>query len=118
VAVAVMGGAKGFKSGREFAAWLGLVPRQTGTGGRVRLLDISKPGDNYLRTLLIQWARGVLTRSKSPPEWLSEMIKRWAKNVAVVAMANKMARTIWAHINQDTWVEPPEGMDLHTNQIN
>jgi transposase len=95
-AVATMGEAKAFKSGREFAAWLGLVPGQTGTGGRVRLLGISKRGDKYLRTLLIHGARAVLTHSKSPPEWLTELIKRRPKNVAVVAMANKMARTIWA----------------------
>ena len=91
-----MGDAKAFKSGREFAAWLGLVPRQTGTGGRVRLLGISKRGDRYLRTLLIHGARAVLTHSKAPPEWLTELAKRRPKNVAVVAMANKMARTIWA----------------------
>jgi transposase len=95
-AVATMGNARAFKSGREFAAWLGLVPRQTGTGGRVRLLGISKRGDKYLRTLLIHGARSVLTHSKSPPEWLTELVKRRPKNVAVVAMANKMARTIWA----------------------
>ena len=93
-----MGDAKAFKSGREFAAWLGLVPRQTetGTGGRVRLLGISKRGDKYLRTLLIHGARSVLTKSKAPPLWLTELAKRRPKNVAVVAMANKMARTIWA----------------------
>jgi len=95
-AVATMGDATAFKSGREFAAWLGLVPRQSGTGGRVRLLGISKRGDKYLRTLLIHGARAVLTHSKSPPEWLTELVKRRPKNVAVVAMANKMARTIWA----------------------
>ena len=95
-AVATMGDAKAFKSGREFAAWLGLVPRQSGSGGRVRLLGISKRGDKYLRTLLIHGARAVLTHSKAPPEWLSELMKRRPKNVAVVAMANKMARTIWA----------------------
>ena len=95
-AIATMGDAKAFKSGRAFAAWLGLVPGQTGTGGRVRLLGISKRGDKYLRTLLIHGARSVLTHSKSPPEWLTELVKRRPKNVAVVAMANKMARTIWA----------------------
>ena len=95
-AMATMGDAKAFKSGREFAAWLGLVPRQTGTGGRVRLLDISKRGDKYLRTLLIHGARAVLTHSKAPPQWLTELAKRRPKNVAVVGMANKMARTIWA----------------------
>jgi transposase len=95
-AVATMGDAKAFKSGREFAAWLGLVPRQSGTGGRVRLLGISKRGDKYLRTLLIHGARAVLTHGKSPPEWASELVKRRPTNVVVVAMANKMARTIWA----------------------
>ncbi len=66
-AVATMGDAKAFKSGREFAAWLGLVPEQTGTGGRIRLLGISKRGDTYLRTLLIHGARSVLTHAKEPP---------------------------------------------------
>jgi transposase len=91
-----MGDAKAFKSGREFAAWLGLVPRQSGTGGRVRLLGISKRGDRYLRTLLIHGARSVLTHSKAPPEWVTNLAQRRPRNVAVVALANKMARTIWA----------------------
>ena len=95
-AVATMGDAKAFKSGREFAAWLGLVPRQTGTGGRVRLLGISKRGDTYLRTLLIHGARTVMTNSKAPPEWAKRLAERRPKNVAIVALANKMARTIWA----------------------
>jgi transposase len=95
-AAATMGDAKAFKSGREFAAWLGLVPRQSGTGGRVRLLGISKRGDTYLRTLLIHGARAVLTRSKAPPAWLTNLAQRRPKNVTVVALANKMARTIWA----------------------
>ena len=70
-AVAMMGDPAAFRSGREFAAWLGLVPRHSGTGGRVRMLGISKRGDTYLRTLLIHGARSVLTTSKSPPEWAS-----------------------------------------------
>ena len=95
-AVATMGDAKAFKSGREFAAWLGLVPRQTGTGGRVKLLGISKRGDTYLCTLLIHGARSVLTHSKAPPEWVTNLVRRRPVNVAVVAMANKTARTLWA----------------------
>jgi transposase len=95
-AIATMGDAKAFKSGREFAAWLGLVPRHSGTGGRIQLLGISKRGDVYLRTLLIHGARAVLTRSKAPPAWLTSLVQRRPKNVAVVALANKMARTIWA----------------------
>jgi transposase len=97
-AIATMGDAKAFKSGREFAAWLGLVPRHSGTGGRVRLLGISKRGDKYLRTLLIHGARSVLTHGKEPPTWLTNLTQRRPKNVAVVALANKMARTIWALI--------------------
>jgi transposase len=69
-AVATMGDAKAFKSGREFAAWLGLVPRQSGTGGRVKLLGISKRGDTYLRTLLIHGARSVLSHSHELPQWV------------------------------------------------
>jgi len=95
-AVATMGDAKAFKSGREFAAWLGLVPRQSGTGGRIRLLGISKRGDTYLRTLLIHGARSVLTHAKEPEPWITELRRRRPLNVAVVALANKMARTIWA----------------------
>ena len=95
-AVATMGDAKAFKSGREFAAWLGLVPRQTGTGGRIQLLGISKRGDTYLRTLLIHGARSVLTHAREPEPWMTELRQRRPLNVAVVALANKMARTIWA----------------------
>ena len=62
--VAAMGDPAAFRSGREFAAWLGLVPRHEGTGGRVRMLGISKRGDRYLRTLLIHGARSVLTTSQ------------------------------------------------------
>ena len=74
--VAAMGDPAAFRSGREFAAWLGLVPRHTGTGGRVRMLGISKRGDKYLRTLLIHGARAVLTRSKAPPEWAVRLADR------------------------------------------
>jgi transposase len=105
-AVATIGEAVAFRSGREFAAWLGLVPRQSGTGGRVRLLGISKRGDTYLRTLLIHGARAVLTHSKAPPEWLRNLTQRRAKNVAIVALANKMARTIWALLAHERAYQP------------
>jgi len=100
-AVATMGDARAFKSGREFAAWLGLVPGQSGTGGRIRLLGISKRGDTYLRTLLIHGARSVLTHAKEPGPWITELRQRRPLNVAVVALANKMARTIWALLAHD-----------------
>jgi len=95
-AVATMGDAKTFKSGREFAAWLGLVSKQTGTGGKTKLLGISKRGDTYLRTLLIHGARSVLARTKQTSTWLEEIKKRKHYNVVVIALANKMARMIWA----------------------
>jgi len=98
--VATVGDARTFKSGREFAAFLGLVPRQSGTGGRVKLLGISKRGDPYLRTLLIHGARSVLIQQsragREPDPWFQSLLARRPKNVAIVALANKMARTIWA----------------------
>ena len=100
-AVATMGDAKAFKSGREFAAFLGLVPQQTGTGGKVRLLGISKRGDTYVRTLLIHGARAVLSHAKDPSEWVEQIRTRRPANVVTVALANKMARTIWALLAHD-----------------
>ena len=99
--VAAMGDPSAFKSGREFAAWLGLAPRHIGTGGRVRVLGISKRGDKYLRTLLIHGARAALTSSKAPPEWAVRLAERRPLNVATVALANKTARTIWAPLAHD-----------------
>ena len=100
-AVATMGNARVFKSGREFAAFLGLVPRQSGTGGRVKLLGISKRGDVYLRTLLIHGARSVIQNQKEHDPWLTKLLSRRPRNAAVVALANKMARTIWALLAHD-----------------
>ncbi|TXC88877.1 IS110 family transposase [Paraburkholderia azotifigens] len=100
-AVAMMGDPKAFSSGREFAAWAGLVPRQTGSGGKVNLHGISKRGDTYLRTLLIHGARSVLTRAKEPGQWAEQIGGRRPRNVVVVALANKMARTIWAVLAHD-----------------
>lgn len=95
-AIATMGEASVFKSGREFCAWLGLVPTQTGSGGKVRLGNISKRGDTYMRTLLIHGARSVLHHVKAPGPWLQQIKERRPVNVAIVAQAAKMARTIWA----------------------
>ncbi|CAJ0809135.1 IS110 family transposase ISBcen5 [Ralstonia psammae] len=100
-AVAMMGDPKAFGSGREFAAWAGLVPKQTGSGGKVNLHGISKRGDTYLRTLLIHGARSVLTRAKEHGPWVEQIRKRRPANVVVVALANKMARTIWALLAHD-----------------
>lgn len=94
-AVATMGEASSFKSGREFAAWAGLVPRQRGTGGHVRQLGLSKQGDVYLRTLLMHGARSIVLRHRNVP-WIAALLARRPYNVAVAAVANKLARTIWA----------------------
>ncbi|SAL06490.1 transposase [Caballeronia arationis] len=99
--VATIGNPAAFKSGRELAAYLGLVPRQTGTGGKLRLGGISKCGDNYLRMLLIHGARAVLFRSKCKGVWCEQLLVRRPVNVATVALANKMARTAWALLAND-----------------
>lgn len=95
-AVASMGDAKAFRSGREFAAWVGLVPRQTGTGGKLLLLGISKRGDKYLRKLLVNGAHSVIQNANEPGPWVTGLLKRRPINVVSVALANKMARKIWA----------------------
>ena len=97
--VAAIGEASEFRNGRELAAWLGLVPRQHSTGGRPRLLGISKRGDRYLRCLLIHGARAALRHAGRHPDrrsrWAVNVEKRRGKNVAAVALANKNARTAW-----------------------
>ncbi|MCC8397638.1 IS110 family transposase [Paraburkholderia sp. MMS20-SJTR3] len=108
--VATIGDARTFKSGREFAAFLGLVPRQSGTGGKVRLGAISKRGDPYLRTLLIHGARSVLCHAKVPTAWQKGMQERRPANVVAVALANKMARTAWAILAHESSYE--------TNHVN
>ncbi|MBB3262215.1 transposase [Paraburkholderia sp. WP4_3_2] len=95
-AVATMADPKSFRSGREFAAFLGLVPRQHGSGGKVSLFGISKRGDTYLRTLLTHGARCVLANAKDPGLWVEQLKKRRPTNVVVIALANKLARIIWA----------------------
>jgi|APTNR8051073442_1049403.scaffolds.fasta_scaffold14400_2 transposase len=95
-AVATIGDAKVFSSGRECAAFLGLVPRQSGTGGKVRLSGITKRGDVYLRKLLVHGARAVLQHAKQLDPWLEGLLARRPFNAVVVALANKTARTIWA----------------------
>jgi len=99
--VATIGKANAFQSGREVAAFIGVVPKQSGTGGKVKLGGISKRGDPYLRTLLIHGARMVLTRAKDKGAWAESLLKRRPTNVAVLAMANKMARTAWAILAHD-----------------
>ena len=105
--IATVGDMKSFRSGREFAAFLGLVPRQSGTGGKVRLLGISKRGDTYLRMLLTHGARAVVNfQIKNRNPWIDKLLSRRPHNVAVVALANKMARTIWALLVRDRQYDP------------
>lgn len=95
-----------FHSGREFAAWLGLVPRQNSTGGKARLGGISKRGDSYLRRLLINGSHAVLLRSKAgkADPWLIALRRRRPRLVAAVAVANKTARIAWAVMSkQETY---------------
>src|SRR5271168_4896494 len=88
------------RKGREFAAWLGIVPRQYSTGGKAKLLGISKRGNVYLRKILIHGARAAVLRIKRDRApigpWLDALDARAPKNVVVVAMANKLARIAWA----------------------
>ena len=103
--VASIGDAKSFDSGRQLAAWLGLVPRQNSSGGKQTLLGISKRGDTYLRTLLIHGARAVIRvaerKASHAGSWLAGVMGRRNKNVAAVALANKNARTAWALLAHD-----------------
>ena len=88
-----------FRSGRDFAAWIGLVPRQMSTGGKPKLGPISKQGDRYLRRLLVVGAVSVLRRAKLHPgkfPWVTQMLARRPFKVVAVALANKMARVAWA----------------------
>ena len=98
--VATVGDAKNFKNARQVPAWLGMVPRHEGTGGKAKLGAISKRGDVYLRTLLIHGARAVITHIERKPdhadEWLKKLLARRNKNVAAVALAAKNARIAWA----------------------
>jgi transposase len=88
-----------FRSGRDFAAWIGLVPREDSTGGKRKLGPISKQGDRYLRRILVVGAHSVLRRAKHSPErypWLTRLLARRPFKVVAIALANKMARVAWA----------------------
>jgi transposase len=98
--VAAIGNGAAFRKGREFAAWLGLIPRQHSTGGKARLLGISKRGSIYLRRMFIHGARAMLLRVKYDTgqlgRWAHELELRAPRNKVVVAVANKLARIAWA----------------------
>ena len=106
--VATVADPKEFRSGREFAARLGLVPRQNSTGGKARLGGISKRGDSYIRRLLVNGAHAVLLRSKAAMDnaWLNQLRERKHRLVVAVALANKTARIVWAVMNGDKPYRP------------
>jgi transposase len=97
--LASIGDGRQFHCGRQVGAWLGLVPRQFGTGGQIKLTGMTKNGDRYLRALLIHGARAAISRGQKncPPlaQWVQPIIARQGFNTAVVALANKLARIAW-----------------------
>lgn len=108
--VAAVGDASTFGRGRDLAAWLGLVPRQATTGGKPRLLGITKRGSRYLRKVLIQGARAAMpTLRKSDTRlgaWLRALLARSHPNIAVVALTAKMARIVWALLRHERNYQP------------
>ena len=108
--VASIGNGAEFRKGRSFAAWLGLVPEQRSTGGKQKLLGISKRGNSYLRRLLVHGARAVLQckdkQSLSLSSWLGQLASRAHTNIVAVALANKMARIAWAVLSKGEAYRP------------
>jgi transposase len=108
--IAAIGNGAAFRKGREFAAWMGVVPREHSTGGKQKLLGISKHGNSYLRRLFIQGARAVLQqRTKQTPAlsvWLAQLTIRAHQNVVAVALANKLARIAWAVLAKEEQYRP------------
>jgi transposase len=109
--IAAIGNGGAFRKGREFAAWLGIVPREHSTGGQQKLLGISKRGNSYLRRLFVQGARAVMQQhtkqSSGLSAWLAQLISRTHRNVAAVALANKLARMAWAVLAKNEHYRPP-----------
>lgn len=102
---AALGDGSGWRNGREFACCLGLVPKHTGTGGKVKMSSMSKRGDPYLRNLLINGARAVVTQ-EHPAPWIVQLLARRPFNVVVIAVAHKLARTAWAMVAHQRDYDP------------
>ena len=102
--VGTVGDPRQFRNGRQFAAWVGLTPKQRSSGGKTMLGGITKHGDTYLRMMFVQGAQAVLRfvdrRSDRQSLWLKQLLTRRHKNVVVVALANKLARVAWAVLAQ------------------
>lgn len=102
--VAAIGNGTAFRRGRDLAAWVGMVPREYRTGGKQKLLGISKRGNSYLRRLFVQGARSMMQhRDKQPAalsNWLAQLVSRAHQNVVIVALANKLLRMAWAVLSK------------------
>jgi transposase len=111
--VAAVSDASACKNGRQFAAWLGLVPRQHSTGGKERLVGISKRGDSSWRKLLIHGARVTLRwvgrKTDRRRQWMRQRLERRGKNRTAVAVANKNARIVWALLTSHQDSQPVQG---------
>ena len=112
--IASLGSGRQFKRGREASAWVGIVPGQHSSGGKDKLLGISKRGDAYLRTLLIHGARSVVKTCKDKDDvlsrWVQSLCNRRNKNVAAVALANKTMRLAWALLTSEADYDPQYGI--------
>ena len=114
--IAAIGDGRQFARGRDAAAWCGLVPSQHSSGGKCKLLGISKRGDTYLRTLMIHGARAVLKTAQSKDDrlsqWLQKLSNRRNKNIAAVALANKTMRMAWALLVRGQDYDPNFGYEI------
>jgi transposase len=112
--VAALGDGHNFQTGRQVAAWLGLVPRQHSSGGTMRLGGITKGGNSYVRQLLIHGTRSVISHVRDKPDaksaWIRQLVTRIGINKACVAVANKMARVAWALLSTGAQYRKPEAL--------
>ena len=110
--VGTIGSGEQFEKGRQLSAYIGLTPRQSSSGGKERLLGISKKGNCYLRGLFIHGARAVVSVAGAKTDriscWIQQLEERKHRNITIVALANKNARMAWAILNQKTTYSPKE----------
>ncbi|WP_136686061.1 IS110 family transposase, partial [Falsirhodobacter xinxiangensis] len=120
--VAAVGKGEAFDRGRDFAAWVGLVPRQFSTGGRTVLGRITKRGSRYLRMLFVQAAKVIMMRPNRWPAfsfgaWLADAAARVPHNKAAIALANKLARTAWSVLRHGTRFDAVDDRDMVADAI-
>ena len=109
--IATIGNGAAFRKGRDFAAWLGVVPEEHSTGGKQTLWELPRRGNKYLRRLFVQGARAVMQhktkQSSGLTAWLAQLTARTHHNIAIVALANKLARMAWAVLAKNEVYRPP-----------